>query len=89
MDSLRQELESIRDESRTDQLTGIANRRQFDERLHQLSASSTKNNEPLSLVLGDIDFFKKFNDEFGHQAGDQVLRIVGEQLRQNVKGKDW
>jgi len=59
MDALRQELHSIRDEFRTDQLTGIANRRQFDERLKQLCASSSKNNEPFLLVLGDIDFFKK------------------------------
>ena len=88
MDALRQELHSIRDEFRTDQLTGIANRRQFDERLKQLCASSSKNNEPFSLVLGDIDFFKKFNDTFGHQAGDQVLILVSQRLRENVKGKD-
>ena len=88
MDTLRQELESIRDESRTDQLTGIANRRQFDERLAQLYESLSKSNEPFSFVLGDIDFLKKFNDTFGHQAGDQVVILVGENLRQNVKGKD-
>lgn len=88
MDALRQELESIRDESRTDQLTGIANRRQFDEKLQQFCDASSKNNEPFSLVLGDIDFFKKFNDQYGHQAGDQVLILVGELFQQNVKGKD-
>lgn len=88
MDDLKQELESIRDESRTDQLTGIANRRQFDERLQQLCELSAKTNEPFSLVLADIDHFKNFNDRFGHQAGDQVLAIVGGKFRQNVKAKD-
>lgn len=88
MDALRQELASTRDESRTDPLTGIANRRQFDERLVQFCNVSSKSNEPFSLVMGDIDNFKKFNDQFGHQAGDQVLSLVGQKLQQNVKGKD-
>lgn len=87
-DALRQELESVRDESRTDPLTGIANRRQFDERLQQLCDMSPRNKEPFSLVLGDIDYFKKINDQYGHQAGDQVLCLLGERFRQNVKGKD-
>ena len=88
MDTLKEELETIRDESRTDQLTGIANRRQFDERLQQLCGASAKTNEPFSVVFADIDFFKNFNDKFGHQAGDQVLAIVGGKFRQNVKAKD-
>jgi diguanylate cyclase len=88
MEALRKELVSTKDESRTDQLTGIANRRQFNERLRQLWDISSKNSEPFSLVMGDIDHFKSFNDQFGHQVGDHVLSVIGEQLRQNVKGKD-
>ena len=85
---LRQELASTKDESRTDPLTGIANRRHLDEMLLQLCDASFRKKEPLSLVMGDIDNFKKFNDQFGHLVGDQVLIFVGEKLRENLKGKD-
>lgn len=60
--------------SRTDGLTGVDNRRYLEERLHEMWEHSQRLNEPVSLVLCDIDHFKRVNDEYGHQAGDAVLQ---------------
>jgi len=85
---LNQNLELVRTESRTDQLTGIANRKHFDEALEEMIRQSERNNTESCLLLGDIDHFKNFNDTYGHQTGDQVLRLVAHAISSNVKGKD-
>lgn len=81
---LRDNMEQIRSESLTDQLTGLGNRRRFDDALKQMCGDAAKNGTPMVLVLGDIDHFKKFNDTFGHQTGDQVLKLVAACMRQHV-----
>jgi diguanylate cyclase len=88
VNELRDRLESVRRESLTDQLTGISNRKAFDMELQGSIASATETGEPLSLVMCDIDHFKSFNDTWGHQTGDQVLRLVANCLSENVKGRD-
>jgi len=88
VEELRSNLAVARNEAMTDQLTGIPNRKAFDEVLLSEIAAATQNGNPLCLVMADIDFFKKFNDTFGHQAGDQVLRLVGKCLDGNTKGQD-
>lgn len=88
VEELRTNLAQARNEAMTDQLTGIANRKAFDEVLLAQVTAAAQNDEPLCLAMADIDFFKKFNDKFGHQAGDQVLRLVGRCLDSNVKGQD-
>jgi diguanylate cyclase len=88
VDNLRRSLESVRKESLTDQLTGIPNRKAFDTELEESIARSIETGEPLSLVMCDIDKFKNFNDTWGHQTGDQVLRLVANCLSENVKGRD-
>ncbi len=88
IDVLHDTLETVRTESMTDALTGIANRKRFDETLAQEVNAANETKEPLTLVIGDIDFFKKFNDTFGHQTGDQVLRLVAFSIRETVKGRD-
>jgi len=88
IDVLHDTLETVRTESMTDALTGIANRKRFDESLALEIEAANETNEPLSLVFGDIDHFKKFNDTFGHQTGDQVLRLVAFSIRETVKGRD-
>jgi len=65
----------------TDPLTGLANHRAFHERLAQECARAERGAGPLTLVLIDLDHFKRVNDTFGHQAGDEVLREVGRRLR--------
>jgi diguanylate cyclase (GGDEF)-like protein len=74
--------------ARRDPLTGLANRRTFDERLATLLAESDRYQRPVSLLLADLDHFKRVNDEHGHDAGDAVLRhaaqILGGALRAEV-----
>jgi diguanylate cyclase (GGDEF)-like protein len=66
--------------SREDALTGIANRRAFDQRLSLCFAEAARQKDPLSLVLCDIDHFKAYNDRYGHPAGDECLRRVAAAL---------
>ena len=72
----------------TDGLTNLYNHRYFQEHLAKCMKKADKNNSRFALILIDIDFFKKFNDTYGHQAGDEVLRQVGQTLRKTVKSYD-
>jgi len=72
----------------TDPLTGVANRRAYEFELERRIAEWNRNQTPVSLILLDIDYFKKFNDRYGHQAGDAVLRAVAEVLKQTVREID-
>jgi diguanylate cyclase len=85
---LQENLALVRTESLTDPLTSLANRKFFDDALDQAIHDANARNEPLSLLLSDIDHFKGFNDTFGHLTGDQVLRLVALSVKQNVKGQD-
>jgi diguanylate cyclase len=85
---LQHNLEAVRIESLTDPLTTLANRKYFDSSLAANLADAKEKNEPLSLLMCDIDHFKSFNDKFGHLTGDQVLRLVALSVKQNVKGQD-
>lgn len=77
-----------RDLAVTDPLTGVSNRRALMESLHQLSELATRTGRSFSVVMIDIDHFKKFNDECGHQVGDQVLRITAQKLAEGCRGED-
>ncbi len=83
-----EEIQTQQSEARTDALTQIANRRAFDDALSKNIKSFENNQRPFSLLIFDVDFFKKFNDTHGHQAGDEVLRSVGKTLTQTVKTTD-
>ncbi len=84
---LKHKLDDVRKESMTDPLTNIANRKAFDEAVRQ-AGEGLAGGEDVTLLLCDIDHFKKFNDSWGHQTGDQVLRLVAACLSENVKGRD-
>lgn len=86
--NLQQSLEAIRAESLTDPLTGLGNRKYFDRMIDMAVQHALAHNEPLSLLMFDIDHFKSFNDSYGHLTGDQVLRLVGMSLKQTIKGQD-
>jgi diguanylate cyclase (GGDEF)-like protein len=72
----------------TDELTGLANHRQFYHQLAREVRRAQRYRRPLTLLMLDLDFFKGFNDRFGHLAGDQALREMGEVLRRNAREVD-
>lgn len=84
INQLRADLEDVTRESRTDPLTGLSNRKVFDEQMIKQSEASESNDRPLSLIFGDVDHFKKVNDNWGHQLGDQVLKLIANILQANV-----
>jgi diguanylate cyclase len=87
VNELRTKLADVRKESMTDPLTGVANRKAFDEAV-AAAAAAVQDGEEVTLLLCDIDHFKLFNDTWGHQTGDQVLRLVASCLAENTKGRD-
>lgn len=88
IDELRAELTRVREEAMVDALTGLLNRRAFDDRIGALVSASAGKAETFSVVIADIDHFKKINDGYGHLFGDRVIRAVGEALKAGVKGRD-
>jgi len=72
----------------TDALTGLANRRAFDEEMNRRLEAFRAEGRVFSVVMLDVDHFKKFNDTYGHQAGDDVLRLLGELLRKEARKQD-
>ena len=89
VEHLKTNLEEVSLQVSLDGLTGIANRKGFDETLKNQLRDSKENNKSLCLLMVDVDNFKKFNDTYGHLLGDQVLRIVAQALKETVKGKDF
>ena len=85
---LQRDLDNVRKQSLIDPLTKIANRKSFDEGIRRAIEEARRDEAPLSLLLLDIDHFKSFNDTYGHQTGDQVLRLVALTLKSNIKGRD-
>jgi diguanylate cyclase len=86
--ALQRDLDDVRRESMLDPLTKIANRKSFDEGIEVAIGEADANDAPLCLLIIDIDHFKNFNDTYGHQTGDQVLRLVAMTLKSNIKGQD-
>jgi diguanylate cyclase (GGDEF)-like protein/PAS domain S-box-containing protein len=80
--------QEIEDQSNTDALTGLANRRKLFRELEQLVETTRREGEPLSLIMVDIDYFKLINDRYGHEVGDEVLRQLAAVLRQVVREVD-
>ena len=72
-----------------DALTGVWNRRAFDTMIDQQVTQSPLRGRALSVAMVDIDHFKQINDRFGHQVGDEVLKLVGSSLQSNLKGRDF
>jgi len=85
---LRDRLEATQQDTIRDHLTGIPNRRAFDIELKSCIEATRESAEPLSLVMFDVDHFKQFNDTWGHQTGDQVLRLVANCIADNARHSD-
>ncbi len=78
----------LADMARTDGLTGVANRRTFDETLASETARATRSSHPLTVVMLDLDHFKSYNDRHGHQAGDELLRLVAATWQRELRPSD-
>jgi len=88
MDVKQHQLESYMAEARTDTLTGVSNRRAFDEQIHRLFAIHERRPTELCLLMADIDHFKLFNDYHGHQVGDIMLQRVAETFERATRSSD-
>lgn len=84
----RELLDAYMSEARTDPLTGLANRRALNQELDRRLAQLQRQETPLSLLLIDVDHFKQFNDNHGHQAGDEMLCLMARALRDTVRDMD-
>ena len=80
--------ETLRNQSIRDPLTGLFNRRYMDETLERELQRAARTQVPLGVIMMDIDHFKKYNDMYGHDAGDAVLREVGALLQNHIRGSD-
>jgi len=88
MIELQRDLEMVKKEALTDGLTSLANRKAFDAEILRIRKESVEHDCAFSLIMMDIDHFKSFIDNYGHQVGDQVLRLVAKTLFDGVKGRD-
>ena len=80
--------ERLRSQSIRDPLTSLFNRRYMEESLDREMRRAVRGSHPLSIIMLDLDHFKQFNDLFGHEAGDVVLREVGAVLQRSIRGED-
>lgn len=78
----------LREQSIIDTLTGLYNRRYLEESLEREVAGATRDKRPLALFMLDVDHFKQFNDQFGHEGGDAVLQALGRTLRESARRSD-
>jgi len=85
---LEQTMVSLQESVNRDGLTGLFNRRYLDQRLAQEFARAQRSSHPFTLILFDLDHFKRVNDEFGHQAGDDVLKEVARRIGLALRGGD-
>jgi diguanylate cyclase len=88
LSEMRVDFDRVHKESQIDPLTEVGNRKFFDREIAHAIAEAHTTNSILSLLMIDIDHFKKFNDTYGHLIGDQVLRLVARTLVENLKGRD-
>ena len=88
LDVIRESLSQSEARARTDTLTGLPNRRALEEFFRTAQTDAMEQGQPLSAFLIDIDHFKRFNDNFGHGVGDQVLRLVAKGLQERVREND-
>lgn len=85
---IQQENQVLQQKATTDNLTGIANRARFNEFLEEQFERAFKLNRPMTIIFLDVDHFKKVNDKYGHQAGDEVLKAVGKLLKLAARNID-
>jgi diguanylate cyclase len=85
---LKDSMQDLKRAATTDILTGLFNRRAFGTRMRRALSEAKTEGFPVSLLLMDVDHFKRVNDTYGHSTGDLFLRLIGRVLADNVKGRD-
>jgi diguanylate cyclase (GGDEF)-like protein len=80
--------DKLREESTHDALTGLYNRRYLGDALGRELILAEREGHPVSVIMADLDFFKRVNDEHGHAAGDEVLRAFAERMKSHARGSD-
>ena len=85
---LHQELEKSQQEAQTDALTTLINRRGLEKRLELERIRARQNDSPFSIIMVDIDHFKKVNDTFGHLVGDSILRSLAHMIKAHLRRND-
>jgi diguanylate cyclase (GGDEF)-like protein len=80
--------ETLRSQSIRDPLTGLFNRRYMEESLEREMRRASRGRHPVGIIMLDLDHFKKFNDSYGHDAGDALMRIVGNTLQRSIRAED-
>lgn len=88
-EQLRRRLQEKHEQAVHDPLTGLYNRLAYDERMTQELARWKRYNQPLVLMVIDVDHFKQVNDRYGHKAGDKALTLIADQLRNNLRESDF
>jgi diguanylate cyclase len=87
-DTLRQQVDNLEELASTDPLTGLPNRRAFDDRFSQMVGIARRSKEEVGMMLIDIDNFKQVNDQLGHEVGDRVIQLVGRGLLELARAAD-
>jgi diguanylate cyclase len=87
--TIRVSLDEAEKRARTDGLTGLPNRLALEDFLGSAPTAAAESRRPLSVLLLDVDYFKRFNDHYGHGVGDQVLRLVAKVLRERIREQDF
>ncbi len=88
VDALRHDVDRLGQEALTDSLTQVCNRRGFDQSLKEITDKAAASGEDCTVLMADIDHFKRVNDNFGHQVGDKILRYVASTIAKTVRGSD-
>lgn len=89
IEELRRKIRTLRREARFDALTSLPNRRSADDELQRVRARPIRTGKRFSIVMVDIDHFKKINDHYGHGVGDQVLQQFAKLLKKNIRTEDF
>lgn len=88
LDTLKLALKHLKEAAKTDMLTGLLNRRGFEDAIAKPMEDARKKATPLTIIIADIDRFKRINDNYGHLTGDNVLKLLSKLLKNHIKGQD-
>jgi diguanylate cyclase len=89
IDELKLDIEDTKKQAKTDRLTGLANRKSFDDYIRKIVAEAEQSEQQLTVIFCDLDHFRELNAIHGHLVGDQVLKVIANILKSQLKGRDF